>query len=447
MPRRAFEDIPNEILLQIVQDPSVQLPEQRCLSLTSRRLHSIAELCLYRSVTISDAFGRRHQEFLRTIVSRPELGAITRCLDIRWYFSHSGAGTELHSLDKKERIIIQQLAHEKGMSSRAVSELEKGLCRPYFSLLMHLLPKLESLKLTEMRGDMEIDTRWAWGQGEYHGPTPVGLQFLSSLDIFSVWDVEDVVPFMSLPALDSFRVFYFKGKGAIRWDEGDANAEEDSGEDVFLSSRYVKRSSKLKELRLHRAIAKAPLLEDILQIPEALNTFHYDFDSSDAHHDIDAIRGVVNALRYQANSLTTLSLAVFNISSPCPHVGPIASFRDFPLLKGLTVSCMVLLGHTSHYAPWGCTPFFDLLPSTLTSLTVRVGLRRMDRNGEWSFVRGFLDAIQGGEDCVSRWRRERVQHVPHLKTFSLWTREDPINSREELEALGIIIDPRSRRGC
>ena len=156
---------------------------------------------------------------------------------------------------------------------------------------------------------------------------------------------------------------------------------------------------------------------------------------------------VVNALRYHANSLTTLSLTLSHASSPPTHMGSTVSFRDFPLLKELTVSCLFLMGHTSHDAPQGCAAFFGLLPSTLTSLTVEVGIvwtNLIDGDREWSVVRGFLNAIQDGKDDVNRWRRERGQRVPHLKTFFLWTWEDPIKSREELEALDIIIDLRPR---
>ena len=435
MPRCTIEDIPNEILLQIVQDPSVQLLEQLRLSLTSRRLRSIAELCLYRALTFKDLTSL--QKFLRTIVSRPELGAITRYLDVCLWID-----VDDHDLDEREMTIIQKLAREKGMSSRAVSELEGGFCQPYFLLLLHLLPKLESLKLRLM--DPE-ETRWAWGQGDHHGPTPPCLQSLSTLEMFDVLAAEDVGRFiMSLPALDSFRVISFQGNGAIRWDKGDANAEEDSGGDVFRSSRYVKRSSKLKELRLYQAIAEAPFLEDILQIPEALETFHLNFASLGVCYDINAIKGVVKALRYQANTLTTLSLTALNLWSSGPCVGPFVSFRDFPLLKELTVSCTFLLGHPAFYAPCGWTAFFNLLPSTLTSLTVHVGVIRVCENRKWTMVHGFLDAIERGEDRVNRWRQERGQRVPHLKTFSLWINEDPINDREELEALGITIDPRSR---
>ena len=135
MPRCAFEDIPNEILLQIFQDPNVQLPEQLSLSLTSRHMRSIAELHLYHSVTLQDSdylTERKLQKFLRTIISRPELGAITRCLDIGWYYSYD-LWKHSYDLDNRQWIVMQKLAREMGMSTHAVSELEKGKCGPYFS--------------------------------------------------------------------------------------------------------------------------------------------------------------------------------------------------------------------------------------------------------------------------------------------------------------------------
>src|SRR5258708_8344654 len=228
----AFEDIPNEILLQIVRD--AQSSDQLSLSLTSQRLHSIAEPHLYRRVTLADSDPNTEnedkvQKFLRRSISRPELGAITGHLDILWYSFFDDdpcfrCTERSYDGDKSYLATMQTLACEKGLSPLATSELENGWCRPHFSLLMHLLPSLEHLLLREMGSDTTMDTRWIWAQSEYHGPTPVGLRSLSNLEMSFYIDegglgAEDVIPFMSLPTLNSFRVSFFGGWGEIRWDE------------------------------------------------------------------------------------------------------------------------------------------------------------------------------------------------------------------------------------
>ncbi len=307
---RAFEDIPNEILLQIASD--VHSSDQLSLSLTSQRLHSIAESHLYRSVTLADLVRgekseRKLQRFLRTIISRPELGAITRHLNILWYEDYDGGlafGPKKYE-DRGYLATMQTLAREKGLSALAVSELENGWCPPHFSLLMHLLPSLESLLL---RG-MDMETRWIRAQSEYYGPTP-GLRSLSVLQMSSL-RAEDVILFMAQPTLNSFRAGFFWGRGKIRWDEDNNGPSGDPGggfpegkQGIFRTIRFVKRSSKLKNLEFHSSAVDSELFDVILQIPEALETLIYGDDRSHDHIDLPAM---ARALRYQINSLTTLS--------------------------------------------------------------------------------------------------------------------------------------------
>ncbi len=305
---RAFEDIPNEILLQIVRD--VQSSDQLSLSLTSQRLHSIAEPHLYRRVTLADSrpwteSEHKLQKFLRTIISRPELGAITRHLEILWYGLFDDDAPKFrcteHSYDGDKGYLatMQILAREKGLSALAISELENGWCRPHFSLLMHLLPSLEHLLLREMASDTKMVTRWIWAQSEYHGPTPVGLRSLSNLEMSFYIDegglgAEDVIPFMSLPTLNSFRVSFFGGWG-----------------EVFRSMRFVKGSSQLRKLVLVCSAVDPELFDGILQIPEALDTLIYEnIGDIVLYYGVDPT-AFATALCHQMHSLTT----------PCHHSG------------------------------------------------------------------------------------------------------------------------------
>ena len=446
MSMRAFEDIPNEILLQIVRD--VQFSDQLSLSLISRRLHSIAEPHLYRSVTLADSdeetkSERKLQKFLRTIISRPELGAITRHLDILWY----GVGDDTSrrrknsfDVDKSYLATMQALAREKGLSALAVSELENGWCRPHFSLLMHLLPSLEFLLLREMGPDTMMRTRWIWAQSEYHGPTPVGLRSLSNLEMSYYMDedglrAEDVIPFMSLPTLNSFRASFFGGWGKIRWDKD--NKEHPRGgkkekQKVFRSMQFVKRSSKLKKLELYCSAVEPELFDGILQIPEALDTLVYE-NAGDVvlFHDMDP-PAFARALRHQMHSLTTLSVTIAadlsEMISNIEPVGSMGSLGDFTSLKTLRMPCLYLLGDpsASDHSPHDSTKFFDLLPSSLVHLSIGIG-------EEWD-IRKFLNAV-GGED-VSRWKCVRDQKVPYLETFTLRSYE-PEDASDELEALEI----------
>ncbi len=325
----AFEDIPNEILLQIVRD--AQSSDQLSLSLTSQRLHSIAEPHLYRRVTLADSHPwteseHKLQKFLRTIISRPELGAITRHLEILWYGLFDDDAPKFrcteHSYDGDKGYLatMQILAREKGLSALAISELENGWCRPHFSLLMHLLPSLEHLLLREMASDTKMVTRWIWAQSEYHGPTPVGLRSLSNLEMSSYSEegglaAEDVVPFMSLPTLNSFRANFFGGWGEIRWDEdntGDPTGGFPEGnQEVFRSMRFVKGSSQLRKLVLVCSAVDPELFDGILQIPEALDTLIYEnIGDIVLYYGVDPT-AFATALCHQMHSLTT----------PCHHSG------------------------------------------------------------------------------------------------------------------------------
>jgi len=442
----AFEDIPNEILLQIVRD--VQASDQLSLSLTSQRLHSIAEPHLYRRVTLADSDPRTEsehklQKFLRTIISRPELGAITRHLDILWYGLFDDDYDTEHSYDgdKSYLATMQTLAREKGLSALAISELENGWCRPHFSLLMHLLPSLEHLLLREMGSDTTMDTRWIWAQSEYHGPTPVGLRSLSNLEMSFHMDegglgAEDVIPFMSLPTLNSFRASFFGGWGEIRWDEDNKGPSGDPAggfpegkQEVFRSMRFVKGSSQLRKLVLVCGAVDPELFDGILQIPEALDTLIYE-NAGDVvlYHGVDP-PAFATALRHQMHCLTTLHVTIVGyFGDVTDDVEPMGSLRDFTSLKTLSIPCLYLLGGPSVIGggPQDCTKFFDLLPSGLVNLSIEIGV-------DWD-IRTFLGAI-GGEN-ISRWKRVRGQKVPYLETFILWS-DQPEGASDRLEALEI----------
>ena len=335
---RAFEDIPNEILLQIASD--VHSSDQLSLSLTSRRLHSIAESHLYRSVTLKDRVveterERKLQTFLRTIISRPELGAITRHLEIMWNdsFDERGEiGCKQYSYDGDRArgylATLQTLARKKGLSALAVSELENGWCRPHLSLLMHLLPSLKSLLLVWIRWNAKMDTRWVWAEDEYHGPTPVGLRTLSDLEIHQ-GTAYDLIPLMSLPTLNSFRASFLYGAGGKQ--------------EILRSMRSVKRSSKLRKLQLKFCAVDTELLDGILQLPEALDTlilmYHYSFPR---HIDPSA---VARTFHHQIHSLTTLSVTDVIPPDMIEDLEPMGSLRDFTLLKTLRIPCLYLLGN------------------------------------------------------------------------------------------------------
>ena len=262
---------------------------------------------------------RKLQKFLRTIILRPELGAITRRLDILWYGRYYNPyGKKIsYGGDRSHLATMQALAREKGLSALAVSELENGSCRPHFSLLMHLLPSLGFLLLREMAPDTMMNTRWIWAQSEYHGPTPVGLRSLSNLEMSYHKDeeglrAEDVIPFMSLPTLNSFRVSFFGGWGKIRWHEEDKGIPRGGfrkgmgKQEIFRSMRFVKRSSKLRKLELYSSSVDPELFDDILQIPEALDTLIYENAGGVVlHNDLDP-PAFTRALRHQMHSLTTL---------------------------------------------------------------------------------------------------------------------------------------------
>jgi len=135
--------------------------------------------------------------------------------------------------------------------------------------------------------------------------------------------------------------------------------------------RFVKRSSKLKKLEFLNSTIDTELLEDILQIPEALDTLIYEI-AGDWIPIPNVGLGHINppafarALRQQIN-ITTLSVTI--VSGDETEVQPMGSIRDFTSLKTLIIPCLYLLGDpdaiNDRRQDRNCVKFFDLLPPNL----------------------------------------------------------------------------------
>jgi len=262
------------------------------------------------------------------------------------------------------------------------------------------------------------------------------------MDIFGHGLVpEDVIPFMLLPTLNSFGVSVYYGGGAIRWDEdnkGPSGDPEGDFQDMmtsFQSMRFVKRSLKLTKLEFIHTSLDFKLLDGILQTPEALDTLVYDsLGTEDLRLGID-LPIFARALRHQIHSLTTLALTRTDNEHDIRDVEPMGSLSDFTLLTTLIIPCLCLFGGPDAIddGPRDCANFFDLLPSGLVYLTIEIG-------EDWSIDK-FLN-VAGGEN-VSRWKRERAEKVPHLKTFTYRVTGYRLPQPEDgnlvgkLEALGI----------
>ncbi|KAF8340696.1 uncharacterized protein EI90DRAFT_2100335 [Cantharellus anzutake] len=446
MTMRTFEDIPNEIILHIAQDVSSP-SELISLTLTSRRLRGIAETQLYRSVSLKDrgfetGDERQLRRFVHTLILRPELRPLTRHLDILWYGLYDEEETKSktpYAADKSKLIALQTLAREKGMSACAVFDLEKGWCRPYFSLLMHILPSLESLVIREMDCDVVMATRWTWRLSGYHGPLPIAFQSLRSLGLsFHAYRdglrTADVVPFMSLPALNSFRVSQSPVWDMFPWWTGVKSSDDSSDDEdlalrrqtIFRSVRFTNRSSKLKKLELSLSVVNPELLDCIFQTPEALDILIYHNGWGAAiYHGIDP-PAFCRALRHQLQSLTTLCITISGYLDE--SLEPMGTLSDFISLKTLSIPCLYLFGPSSVVddGPQESCKFFDLLPPNLLSVTIGT-------EGGWN-VEKFVDAVGGGDD--EEWRFLRSQRLPHLEEFIL-TSGVPNNAAATLEMMGI----------
>ncbi|KAF8308454.1 hypothetical protein DL93DRAFT_2169979 [Clavulina sp. PMI_390] len=252
-----WADLPAELATQVLRDLSVDqnIPrgsrleftapnisaQQDLLSCTyvSHQFYSIVTPLLYRNVYLQDYFldyrrtihlSPRIHQFTRALVVNPDFGRHVRRLSVPSLgcgFHDFTAALDLwnqsvdlddldhtcleYEVDLPDLTLILDALQEMGLSSGLVLH---GRQDGIFITLLHLLPKLQSLYIEG--GDLDLVAYSCFG---VFGGIPVSLQSIVDLSIFvrdirgedGGADTEDLIPFLTLPSLQSITVCKFYG--------------------------------------------------------------------------------------------------------------------------------------------------------------------------------------------------------------------------------------------
>jgi hypothetical protein len=256
----------------------------------SRQLREIAEPLLYRSVVLSGNGSVR--AFTHTIIARPVLAGHVKDMALEW--KDQGDHDEMalngerdeESHEKLQAVDGLQLsdqarpttdfiraAKSSGLESFWISMLRKENPTAEVVLMLHHLPALQSLHTTppsSIAVFMEAFPSLDKPSQRTEAALPIALRNISSLSV-GYWDTEgghneaNVARFMLLPSLDRLTVSSIDGSYYT--------------EDIHAAMPWLRGRSTLTELEFLGARIEAEILVDLLYLPKALKSFHYEHGS------------------------------------------------------------------------------------------------------------------------------------------------------------------------
>lgn len=326
-----LEHLPYEILIDICS--LLCCTDLASTSRTSRRLRAVSESLLYRTprvlISYNDPMPRNLHIFLRTLLTAgcESLATHVRSLTLQWDELHNDGSSNDNPGE------IPQPECDIALFTAAASRI--GLTQPQtlegmqVVLLLHLLPRLEVLEITPS------NTRDAFGkfmeaQNDVQNVKmlPPGLQSLREFSCCWTGCDRGVSPrtLRALMRLPSIRIILVHLADEI--DLPAIMADSDA-------------TSTVTDLRLSNTVISTSSLAFILRIPQALRHFSY---SVTADRGFD-LRRFGEAFMAQQSSLQSLWLDFQDatIDGNVP-IYPIGSLREWPMLRSVRCSLVVLLG-------------------------------------------------------------------------------------------------------
>lgn len=404
--------------------------EHLACSTVSLRLRALAEPFLYRSPVLSrlggdDAFDRGDEfaqlrRFVRTIVSRPTLGAFVKTLEVECiedgfdYPDGKISAGELNAVmteaeraealeDVPEgfdaRSDIDMLAKAAEIQGLSAGLILRGGCAGQTVLLLHHLTRLK--RLVFVTSDAVSPVADA-ALGRLQGGVPVGLAVIEQLHMTNggisqpYWEdgyhIRSCIPFMTLPCLVEFTMGGFTGLGMEA--EGSRykhEIEDDSDRESNMRNGLpvAPRASAVQSLSFVNSSVEDSLLQRIMGIPLELNKFSYEIAASEVGYSLFIPKSIAQNLLPHAHHLTHLCLTEKEPYESMIEGSGMGSLEAFTALRYLTASAVMLLGRPmsdsrpSLQRMASTNPFDALLPSSLISLHCVLN--------EWSFCE-FLAA-------------------------------------------------------
>ncbi len=430
----SLTDLPNELLMEIAsyyfcQAPdaaSKPSPELLNLILVSRRWRQVAEPYLYQRIHLSFRTPRRNAlraliPLIRTLFNRPGLSELCRSLSL-----DTGL-RDIFTQRRKDGETPVEIGPVNEIMTRVISLPYDEYDDPsdeggYLILLLHLLPKLDVLMISNVR---EFSIRcFAFNIDPKCGfQIPAGLQSITQLILRNV-NATSQPQYSFIPALitlPNLRQVTLKFFHEISLHHRDAQPQPDGMDRMGTSS--------LVSFRSFNSILGLETMGHILKIPVHLESIN--IDHCFWKQGMDS-KPLFQLFRHQCHSLKYLKLNIRNFS-----VSTSWSFAEFSQLQYLGIGCKSLLGEApfpeafSQHSKEFSHTFFAVLPPSLEELEIWI-------NGDWTPAL-FLNFI-GGAKNKATWDCRRQKYLPCLKRFVIHARTiHKMLCMSELELFGIEV--------
>lgn len=252
----SWNDLPTELVILILERLTLTRDIVNALPVC-HLFRTLLEPNLYKAVDISksddDDVSPSVMLLLRTVVARPDLGLLVRSLSFGSLGESEGEYEEgisevyacsVKHNDGSTEPLWRSLGGEPDDLGSLLSALaQKGLpngvilsgSRGQIIFLLHYTPNLASLSFTCATG---VATIALAALGCFVGGVPIGLQSITRIvlnydDTEMGFSTEDVVPFLSLPALSELYVWSFAGEEwGNRFPDSDVEGQGDTEDKV-----------------------------------------------------------------------------------------------------------------------------------------------------------------------------------------------------------------------
>jgi hypothetical protein len=384
-------ELPVELIANIFEhtDPRCLKTTLKNAALVSKKWHNIAIPFLYRRIdinTLSLEFPRNKPSKLRTLTAlflrNPDLANYVRHFSLRprWNSGNPHDRKTERSLEElRARVADTEIANAIADASHSDKEqaiwLEQWQTEDsLLALLLPCLTKLETLDLGFDKFRASFVERMLHRAAQRRKPFDKRPAFerLHSF-VFPYWDSHHGGHLTGIPfTLPSVRSVFFHGICSGEYVDDPAGDKVERG-----FTRIKPRTSSCTHLELKQCRLSPPDLKAILSLPIALKTFIYKVGWGYLAWCRNSFTALREALDSQKATLETLELNfVTGIQWWPPEMdetSPMASLREFPVLKRLRVAPDFVFGTASEAGGRRYKRLLEFLPSGLEVLHIAHG--------------------------------------------------------------------------
>ena len=395
--------LPAELLIDIAS----LVTEPEPLLKVCRTFRGIAIPVVYRDISLRYRKGEDNTDIellLRTIVSRPALGAFVRRLRL----SRRGGGFDelgLSYSDEGIRALVLEAAASQDLSEDIIYGLELGFYGAALFLLLCYFPKLESLEFCRLpAGDF-------FSYISSSDNLPSGLQSLRSIHIIrpgpdGYIQQENIFTVFRLPSLRTLMCSYMDIEGGSH------------GDCVLFDG-----TSQLEEIMMDRCIVSGKFLATMVRSTGALRALAYSYGGGVMGHL--ALHTTILGDTLRTHALHTLESLNLDFPYSDEPLGPLCGFTK---LQRVSLNMSLLLGAPSQVDP---LPFNELLPSSLTSLTLRFSMAWWDAGS--LMVARLVETKRDNIPCLKELRIRGTLVESEVRMLSSACSKEGVEFRHDLK--------------